>query len=205
MPGAVLEQGSLPLPPASRSPSRAYFLSLHGGRAGCAMLWPRVSPHRWQDPVEMPWGSPLAWGRSRCRASPAPSAQVRNHSVAGDSARAPGDAQIPAGMEPGVGAHLPALQLLQCLSRPFRELSFSGCPCHGASLPRLVGKLGSNRAREKPAAATGLCRGSLQRDSLTPQPRLSALPFLCCLYCKERLLLLPRTRFPKPAVGPLNI
>lgn len=42
--------------------------------------------------------------------------------MAGDSARAPGDAQIPAGMEPGVGAHLPALQLLQCLSRPFREL-----------------------------------------------------------------------------------
>lgn len=78
-------------------------------------------------------------------------------------------------------------------------------PRRGASLPRLVGKLGLNRARDKPAAATGLCRGSVQRDSLTPQRRHHPLPFLCCLYRKERLLLFPRTQFPKPAVGPLNI
>lgn len=132
MPGVVLEQGSFPLTLQAPRP-----LGLVLGlcvEAGLAVL---ASPHPWQDPAEMPRVSPL--GRSGCWAPPAPSAssaQVRNHSVAGDSARAPGDAQIPAGMEPGAGTQLRALQLPQCLSRPFREL----CPAVGH---RCLGSWGS--------------------------------------------------------------
>lgn len=183
--------------PASSSPSGARSWSLRGGRAGCAGVSPPMAGPRGDAPG-VPFREERVLGTSSTLCFVCPGQESLR-----DWGQRPGTRRCPNPCRDGARGRDAAARPA---APPVPLPAISGAlPRRGASLPRLVGKLGSNRGRDKPAAATGLCRGSLQRDSLTPQPRLNPLPFLRCPYHRERLLLLPRTRFPKPAAGPFNI